>query len=113
MPPMSPDRASRPIGTVTWDPARVDRMVSLWNQGLTAPAIARRVGVTRLGVESKLAKLRRTGVVLARRRSRIDPAPARARRACLHCGHDFDSEHVGNRLCPTCLVDGPFTSALV
>ena len=97
----------------SWSAARVDQAVRLWNQGLSAPEIARRLGVTRFGVESKLAKLRRAGVALAHRRGRQRPAPARAQRPCLHCGGRFDSEHPGNRICPTCLVDGPFTSAMV
>lgn len=32
----------------------------------------------------------------------------RARRACLHCGNDFDSEWIGNRLCPACKDSAPF-----
>jgi hypothetical protein len=97
----------------TWDAMRTRELVRLWNEGQHAPAIARRLGVTRHSIESKLAKLRRAGAPLARRRSRLEAANPRAVRRCLHCGQGFPSEHVGNRICPTCLIDGPFTSALV
>ncbi|MGH6720203.1 MAG: hypothetical protein ACREER_12890 [Alphaproteobacteria bacterium] len=85
----------------------------LWNDGAPAPAIARRLGLTRHSIESKLAKLRRAGAPLARRRSRLEAANPRALRRCLHCGCGFPSAHIGNRICPTCLIDGPYTSALV
>ena len=26
-----------------------------------------------------------------------------ARRRCLYCGKDFDSSHIGNRICPKCM----------
>jgi hypothetical protein len=71
------------------------------------------MGLTRMAVESKLAKLRRAGKPLARRNGPRRTAPTRAMRRCLYCGHAFASEHAGNRLCPPCLVEGPFTSAMV
>jgi hypothetical protein len=96
-----------------WEAARVDQVVRLWNAGLSAPDIARRLGTSRHSVESKIAKLRRAGVSLAHRRSRAAAISPYARRRCLHCDHPFDSEHIGNRICPICLIDGPFTSAMV
>jgi hypothetical protein len=96
-----------------WDAARIARVLNLWNQGWSAPAIARDLGASRHSVESKLAKLRRAGLAVARRHRASPVASQRAWRRCLHCGLPFDSEHVGNRLCPTCLVEGPFTSAMV
>ena len=96
-----------------WTEARTAEVVRLWNAGLSAPEIADRLGATRYAIESKLAKLRRAGVALDRRRRRKMIQPARAIRRCLYCANDFASEHVGNRLCPACLDDGPFTSALV
>jgi len=104
--------ATVPSGT-PWSKERTAHLVRLWNAGVPAPEIARALGTTRHGVESKLAKLRRAGAPLARRRSAPEAASTRARRRCLHCGQGFASEHKGNRLCPTCLVEGPFTSALV
>ena len=110
---MVPALRPTPLRPTIWNPARVAAVVRLWNAGLSAPAIARRIGASRLSVESKLAKLRRAGVALVRRRSRQAAATPRTTRRCLHCGAGFASEHVGNRICPTCLIDGPFTSAMV
>lgn len=82
--------------------ARDVEIVDLWNGGLNAPEIAGRLGATRYAIESKIGKLRRAGVVLDSRQQRR-PKPATTTRRCLYCGDDFASEHVGNRLCPTCL----------
>ncbi|MFP6740509.1 MAG: hypothetical protein VCD33_02615 [Alphaproteobacteria bacterium] len=83
----------------------------MWNQGLTAPEVGARIGKTARAVECKVYKLRAAGHSLAPRRA-IDE-PARVSRRCLYCGEDFPSSHPGNRLCPGCLVDGPFTSTLL
>ena len=96
-----------------------------WNDGLTTAEIASRLGKTVRAVECKIYKLRARGCVLAaRRRVKSDHragggwhrgggATQPARRRCLYCGEDFDSSHHGNRICPGCLEDGPFTSAMV
>jgi hypothetical protein len=99
--------------TQPWPEERVARLVELWNSGLSSVEVAQRLELTRMAVESKLAKLRRAGRPLVRRHGMRRVAPARAMRNCLYCGHAFASEHVGNRLCPTCLAEGPFTSAMV
>jgi hypothetical protein len=103
-----------PMAPCSWTPERTAEIVRLWNAGLDAPTIAGRMGLSRLAIESRLARLRRQGAMLEpRRRRRAKPGPARAMRRCLFCAEDFASEHAGNRLCPACLVDGPYTSALV
>jgi hypothetical protein len=99
--------------TTRWTAQRINHLAELWNAGLPAPAIARRLGTSRVAIESKLAKLRRAGRDLVRRRCRPERRSRRASRRCLYCGSSFASEHVGNRICPTCLEEGPFTSAML
>jgi len=110
----APSGAGRRGGlTQPWPEPRVAQLVALWNGGLSSSEVAHRMGLSRMAVESKLAKLRRAGRPLARRTGpRVAPA-ARAMRRCLYCGLAFASEHPGNRLCPPCLAEGPFTSAMV
>ena len=112
-----PGRSIRP--TAAWPTANAEMLIELWNAGRTATEIAARLGVGVRAVESKLGKLRAAGHELVRRRAvsarRAEKAgrAGRARRRCLHCGAMFASEHPGNRICPVCLDEGPFTSALV
>jgi hypothetical protein len=97
-----------------WTEERVGTLTRLWNEGRAVAEIAHRMRLSRAAVESKLAKLRRAGRAVPRRRPKPPTRPrGAAMRRCLHCGRDFASEHVGNRICPACLADGPFTSALV
>ena len=96
-----------------WPPARADELVRLWNSGAPTSEIARRLGASRAAIESKLTKLRHAGRQLARRRTPRLCGGRRADRRCLYCGQSFASEHIGNRICPICLVEGPFTSAMV
>ena len=96
-----------------------------WRDGLTTAEIAARLGRTARAVECKIYKLRVQGCVLAvRRRRKPDPdsgngiflkkpTDQRAIRRCLYCSESFASSHKGNRICPNCLEDGPFTSAMV
>ena len=103
-----------PSATPGWSTAAQAALVRLWDEGLTAPEVAARLGKTTRAVECKIHKLRAAGHRLAARRSGRGPCPARrARRRCLYCGGTFLSSHPGNRLCPVCLADGPFTSSLV
>ena len=104
-----------------WPAAAVERLRGYWNDGLTTAEIAARLGKTARAVECKIYKLRARGCVLPARRRRL-PGGGHdgerrddqwARRRCLYCNEDFDSSHRGNRICPTCLEDGPFTSAMV
>ena len=98
----------------TWTPERTADLLAHWNGGKPVSEIAVVLGLTRLAVESRIAKLRRSGRPVAHRHQRRTvPKPRHTQRRCLHCGNDFASEHIGNRICPTCLVDGPFTSAMV
>ncbi len=97
--------------TPGWSAAALAALVRLWDEGLTAPEVAARLGKTARAVECKVHKLRAAGHRLAPRRS--GRGPCRARRRCLYCGGSFLSSHAGNRLCPVCLADGPFTSSLV
>ncbi len=102
--------------TANWPAGRAETLIELWNAGRSAAEIAARLGVGVGAVESKLHKLRIAGHHLVRRRA--GPAgrtrrTGRAGRRCLHCGEMFASDHPGNRLCPVCLDEGPFTSALV
>ncbi len=108
-----------------WTGCETASLQRYWNDRLTTAEIASRLGKTVRAVECKIYKLRARGCVLpARRRVKSDhhaggeclgggQATQRARRRCLYCGEDFDSSHHGNRLCPGCLEDGPFTSAIV
>ena len=125
-----------PIGaTPGWPAGAAERLIELWNGGLSAAQAAARLGTTTRAVECKVHKLRFAGFALAGRRpegphrsqacaSAYGPKPpaespegasARrqcAKRKCLYCGETFASTHIGNRLCPACLEDGPFTSAI-
>ncbi len=104
----------RPVGpTAAWPTASAETLIALWNAGRSAAEIAARLGVGVRAVESKLGKLRAAGHDLVRRRAGVARRAGRARRRCLHCGAMFASDHPGNRLCPVCLDEGPFTSALV
>ena len=106
----------RPLLSATpgWPAAALAALVRLWDEGLTATEVAARLGKTTRAVECKVHKLRAAGHRLAPRRFAQGPSQARrARRRCLYCGGTFLSSHAGNRLCPVCLADGPFTSSLV
>mgnify|MGYP002525418329 CR=1 FL=1 len=106
-----------------WPDSAVDSLRRHWLEGLTTAEIASRLGKTARAVECKIYKLRVRGCILpARRRGKADGAGSfpgenridqRARRRCLYCAEQFDSSHPGNRICPGCLEDGPFTSAMV
>ena len=102
-----------PLLVAVWPAERVGELVRRWNAGEPSAAIAAALGTTRNAIESKLAKLRRAGSPLTRKRRWRERREARAPRRCLHCGATFASEHIGNRICPTCLAEGPFTSAMV
>ncbi len=111
-----------PIG---WSAAEVETLQRHWSAGLTTAEIASRLDKTMRAVECKVYKLRAQGWVLpARRRGTSDRHAGdgidrgirpdkRVIRRCLYCGEDFASSHKGNRICPGCLEDGPFTSAMV
>ncbi len=99
--------------TPSWPPGAAETLIRLWNAGLSGPEIASRLGVTARAVESKVRKLRVAGHALVERRARAPRRAQRAARKCLYCGAMFASAHIGNRLCPTCLEEGPFTSAMV
>ena len=102
--------------TPSWPAGAAETLIRLWNAGLSGPEIASRLGVTARAVESKVRKLRVAGHSLVERRARAARRAQRAQRAtrkCLYCGAMFASAHIGNRLCPTCLEEGPFTSSMV
>ncbi len=99
--------------TPSWPAGAGETLIRLWNAGLSGPEIASRFGVTARAVESKVRKLRVAGHALAERRARAPRRAQRAVRKCLYCGAMFASAHIGNRLCPMCLEEGPFTSAMV
>ena len=104
----------RPIRpTSSWPAATAEALIRLWNSGLSAAQVAARLGATTRAVESKVRKLRVAGYPLASRRPKPPPRLRRARRKCLYCGQGFASSHVGNRICPTCIEAGPFSSAMV
>ena len=119
---MEPNKQRTFIG---WAAAEVDALQGHWIAGLTTAEIASRLGKTTRAVECKIYKLRARGWVLpARRRGNSDrhgdhgihrgiQPDQRAIRRCLYCGESFASSHKGNRICPGCLEDGPFTSAMV
>ena len=111
--------------TIGWSSTEVETLQRHWNAGLTTTEIASRLAKTTRAVECKICKLRARGWVFpARRRGQSDRRgdhgvhrgirpDLRAIRRCLYCGESFASSHKGNRLCPGCLEDGPFTSAMV
>ena len=97
---------------------------------MTTAEIASRLGKTVRAVECKIYKLRAQGCVLPARRGATSGggdasgddnggfhrrrfSNQRARRRCLSCGADFATSPPGNPICPACLEDGPFTSAMV
>lgn len=108
-----------------WSALEIETLQRHWKAGLTTAEIASRLGKTTRAVECKVYKLRVQGWVLpARRRGGTERhddhgfhlgmrPDQRAIRRCLYCGDDFASSHKGNRICPGCLEDGPFTSAMV
>ncbi len=107
-------RPIRPIRpTPSWPAATAEALIRLWNIGLSAAQVGARLGATTRAVESKVRKLRVAGYPLASRRPKPPPRLRRARRKCLYCGQGFASSHVGNRICPTCIEAGPFSSAMV
>ncbi len=115
--PIAPIAPIAPVGPIAptprWPAGRAEALVDLWNRGLATADLAARLGVTTRAVDSKVRKLRIAGHALAARRLRRRQRPRRARRKCLHCGRLFASAHIGNRLCPPCLEDGPFSGALL
>ena len=91
---------------IAWSALEIETLQRHWKAGLTTAEIASRLGKTTRAVECKVYKLRVQGWVLpARRRGGTE--------RCLFCGDNFASRHKGNRICPGCLEDGPFTSAMV
>ena len=70
------------------------------------------MGFSLRAVESKVRKLRAAGHYLASRRAMPENAAPTVMRRCLHCQGKFPSQHIGNRICPACLDDGPFASGL-
>ncbi len=105
-----PPGAIRP--TPSWPAGTAEALIRLWDGGHSAAEVARRLGTSMCAVESKVRKLRVAGYGLAARRPVRCGEPQRARRKCLYCGHGFASTHIGNRICPTCLEEGPFGSAM-
>ena len=105
-----------------WSAVEVETVRRHWCAGLTTAEIASRLGKSTRAVECKIYKLRAQGWVLpARRRGASERhggpddgirPDQRADRRCLYCGESFASSHKGNRICPGCLEDGPFTSAM-
>lgn len=99
--------------TPRWPTEAAEALVRLWRQGLSTPEIAARLGMTTRAIDSKVRKLRVAGIDLPRRMDERGARTAFAQRRCLHCGQMFASSHIGNRLCPTCLEEGPFTSTIL
>ena len=102
----------------SWSEQTIETLRRHWGEGLTTSEIAGRLGKTARAVECKIYKLRVQGCGLPARRKSASghdhgQADQRARRRCLYCSESFDSSHPGNRICPGCLEDGPFTSAMV
>jgi len=85
-----------------------ERLIALWNGGGTAAQVAATLGKSVRAVESKVRKLRVAGHRLSGRRQAVPRITRVVTRRCLHCGHPFPSEHIGNRICRDCLDDGPF-----
>ena len=127
---MSEDTPIRP--TQRWPAGTAETLMRLWNLGLGTMELARRFAVTTRAIDSKVRRLRVEGHELAARRPRharpsdvlaapgrpgdVLAAPGRpgdhAPRCCLYCGALFASSHIGNRICPTCLDEGPFSGAI-
>lgn len=108
--------------TARWPAGTAETLMRLWNQGWGTTELARRFAVTTRAIDSKVRRLRVVGHELAARRPRyarrsdVLAAPGRpgdhAPRCCLYCGALFASSHIGNRICPTCLDEGPFSGAI-
>lgn len=96
-----------------WTAYRTRRLISLWNTGLATAEVAAVLETTLRAVECKVHKLRAAGHHVAPRRQSPPARSNKARRKCLYCGGMFASTHIGNRLCPACLEDGPFTGAML
>ncbi|MFQ5783594.1 MAG: GcrA family cell cycle regulator [Alphaproteobacteria bacterium] len=106
-----PDRLAPIPPTPRWPAGSAEALIRLWRAGLPTAEIGARLGVTARAIDSKVRKLRTAGYALPARRTASAPRARRARRSCLYCGRPFASSHIGNRLCPACLEDGPFGSA--
>lgn len=106
--------AAIPIpATPRWPAGSAEDLIRLWNEGCSAAEAAARLGLSARAVESKVRKLRVAGHHLAARRGGRPRRAQRAARRCLYCGDMFPSSHIGNRICPGCLDEGPFSGALV
>ncbi len=99
--------------TPRWPAGSAEDLIRLWNEGCSAAEAAARLGLSPRAVESKVRKLRVAGHHLATRRGGRPRRAQRAARRCLYCGDMFPSSHIGNRICPGCLDEGPFSGALV
>lgn len=106
-------RECRARPSPVWTAHRTRRLIGLWNAGLATAEVAAALETTLRAVECKLHKLRAAGHHVATRRQNPPTPSNKARRKCLYCGGMFASTHIGNRLCPACLEDGPFTGAML
>ncbi len=98
--------------TPRWPKGTAENLITLWNQAHTSVKIGLRLSLPVRAVESKVRKLRAAGHVLEIRRPTKPRKLGRTTRRCLHCGRNFPSSHVDNRICEACLDDGPFSSGL-
>lgn len=93
-----------------WTAREDDCVRQLYPEGGAAAVIVVLTWRTYQAVRNRARKL---GIVYRKGRGRprrgldrgarhADARGEQARRTCLACGHDFDSEHRGNRICPRC-----------
>ena len=107
---MNEDTPIRP--TCRWPAGTAETLLRLWKLDWSTMELACRFGVTTRAIDSKVRRLRVAGHELAARRPQRARRNGHAPRCCLYCGGLFASSHIGNRICPTCLDEGPFTGAI-
>jgi hypothetical protein len=102
-------------GFPRWPVEKTVALLEMWNKGVCAVVIARRLGISRHAVEAKLRRLRS-----ARRRKYVVVPHALGRHAatrakpigppCLSCGETFRQQHRFDRVCKRCEQDEAWTS---
>lgn len=90
--------------TRPWPEHEIEQMCRLWKDDLTLEEMGVELGRSSQAVGMKLTKLRKAGVSGLQPRARgsrgrIHPTEPRV---CMRCQVEFNSTHIGNRLCDAC-----------
>jgi len=86
-----------------WTETRVKTLATLWNRGVLAHNIADVMGTTANNINAMISLFRLRGMNLQVRYSCTRERTNLVRRKCLGvCGSEFNSTHIGNRVCVDC-----------